>query len=45
AAVALGRRHRVELPIIEQVHAVLFRRRPPRQALRALMLRSGKAEH
>ena len=44
AAVELARRQRVELPIIEQVHAVLFRRRPPRQALRALMLRSAKPE-
>ena len=44
AAVALGRRHRVELPIIEQVHAILFRRRAPRTALQTLMRRSGKAE-
>jgi glycerol-3-phosphate dehydrogenase (NAD(P)+) len=44
AAVALGRRHQVELPIIEQVHAMLFRDRSPRAALQALMLRSGKPE-
>ena len=44
AAVTLGRRHGVELPIIEQVNAILFRRRSPRQALQALMRRSGKAE-
>lgn len=44
AAVALGRRHRVELPIIEQVHAVLFRRKDPRKALRSLMLRARKPE-
>ena len=44
AAVALGRRYRVELPIIEQVHAILFRRRAPRTALQTLMRRSGKAE-
>lgn len=44
AAVALGRRYRVELPIIEQVHAILFRRRSPRTALQALMLRTGKPE-
>ena len=44
AAVELGRRCGVELPIIEQVHAILFRRRSPRQALQALMLRAGKAE-
>lgn len=41
AAVQLARRHRVEVPIIEQVSAVLFRARPPRQALGALM---GRAE-
>ena len=44
AAAALGRRHKVELPIIEQVCAILFRRRVPRAALRALMLRAGKPE-
>ncbi len=44
AAVALARRHGVELPIIEQVHAVLFRGRSPQRALRDLMLRSGKPE-
>jgi len=44
AALALGRRARAELPIIEQVHAVLFRHKDPRQALRSLMLRSRKAE-
>jgi len=44
AAVALARRHHVELPIIEQVFTVLFRRTPPRQALKALMIRAGKRE-
>lgn len=44
AAVALGRRHRVELPIIEQVDAILFRRTSPNTALRALMRRSRKPE-
>ncbi len=44
AAVALGRRYRVELPIIEQVERVLFRRRPPAEALRALMVRAPKSE-
>ena len=44
AALELGQRHGVELPIIEQVHAVLFKRRDPRKALQALMLRAGKAE-
>jgi len=44
AALALGRRARVELPIIEQVFRVLFRHKDPRKALRSLMLRSRKAE-
>ncbi|MBI4597329.1 MAG: NAD(P)-dependent glycerol-3-phosphate dehydrogenase [Candidatus Omnitrophica bacterium] len=44
AAVALAHRHHVEVPIIEQVHAILFRRRAPRAALSALMRRSGKSE-
>jgi glycerol-3-phosphate dehydrogenase (NAD(P)+) len=44
AAVQLGRRHGVELPIIEQVHAILFRRRSARAALQALMARQGKSE-
>lgn len=44
AAVKLARRARVELPIIEQVHAVLFERKTPQSALRALMLRVRKAE-
>ena len=44
AALALGRRYKVDLPIIEQVNAVLFHHRSPRQALQALMRRSGKAE-
>ncbi|HAM42146.1 MAG TPA: glycerol-3-phosphate dehydrogenase [Candidatus Omnitrophica bacterium] len=44
AAVALARRFEVELPIIEQVHAILFRQKDPRRALQALMRRSRKAE-
>lgn len=44
AAVALGRKYRVELPIIEQVHAVLFRDKSPQAALKSLMVRSRKAE-
>ena len=44
AALALGRREGIELPIMEQVSAVLFHRRSPRRALHALMSRSRKAE-
>ena len=45
AAVTLGRRAHVELPIIEQVFRILFRRTNPRTALRALMVRARKAEN
>jgi len=44
AAVALGRRHSVELPIIETVHAVLFDGRDPREAVGALMTRPLRGE-
>ena len=44
AAVALAHRYRIELPIIEQVHAILIGGQSPRKALHALMLRSGKSE-
>ena len=39
AALRLARRHRIQLPIIEQVHAILFRRRSPARALQLLMQR------
>jgi len=44
AAVKLARRHRVELPIIEQVHAVLFQGRSLERALHALMTRTDTSE-
>ena len=44
AAVALGRRHGVELPIIETVHAVLFEGQDPREAVGALMTRPLRGE-
>ena len=44
AAVELGRRHNVELPIAEQVTEVLFRGKAPRQAIADLMERDLKAE-
>jgi glycerol-3-phosphate dehydrogenase (NAD(P)+) len=40
AALALAERHTVELPIAEQVHAVLFGGRTPREALSVLMGRN-----
>jgi glycerol-3-phosphate dehydrogenase (NAD(P)+) len=44
AAVELGRRHRVELPIIEMVHRVLFDKHDPRAAVTELMMRPPRAE-
>ena len=44
AAVALGERHRVELPIAQQVTEVLFHGKAPRQAIADLMERELKAE-
>jgi glycerol-3-phosphate dehydrogenase (NAD(P)+) len=44
AARDLGRRHGVELPITEQVCAVLLEGRSPREALQALMTRDLKSE-
>ncbi len=44
AAVALGRRHGVELPIAQEVSNVLFQNKAPRQAVADLMERDLKAE-
>jgi len=44
AARDLGRRHEVEMPITEQVCAMLLEGRTPRQALDALMTRDLKSE-
>jgi glycerol-3-phosphate dehydrogenase (NAD(P)+) len=44
AAVQLGTRHGVELPIVEQVHAILYEGKSARSALRDLLTRDLKAE-
>jgi len=44
AAVALARRHGVELPIAEQVHAILFEGKSARAALRELLTRDLRPE-
>lgn len=44
AAVALAKRHNVELPIAEQVHAILFEGKSARAALRELLTRDLKPE-
>jgi glycerol-3-phosphate dehydrogenase (NAD(P)+) len=40
----LAQRHGVEMPIVEQVHAVLHRGRSPREAITELMARRLKSE-
>ena len=45
AAVALGKKYGVDLPIIEQVNAILFEGKDAREAVYDLMMREGKAEH
>ncbi|MEK7316465.1 MAG: NAD(P)H-dependent glycerol-3-phosphate dehydrogenase [Candidatus Eisenbacteria bacterium] len=44
AAVELARRHSVELPIAEQVHAILFEGRSARAAMRELLTRDLRPE-
>lgn len=45
AAIALGKKYEVDLPIIEQVNAVLFEDRPAKEAVTELMLRDKKPEN
>ena len=44
AALALGARHGIELPIAAEMQAVLDGRRSPREAVEALMGRRQRAE-
>ena len=44
AAVQLARRHNVEMPITQQMHAVLNEGKPPRDAIQILMTRTSKSE-
>lgn len=45
AAVKLGEKYGVSLPIINKVNEVLFQGKDPKAAVNELMLRDGKAEH
>lgn len=45
AAVKLGKKYGIDLPIINQVNAVLFEGKSPEDGVKELMLREGKAEH
>ena len=44
ATMDLALRHGIEMPITEQMHAMLFEARPPSEAIRQLMVRSLKGE-
>lgn len=44
AAIGLARAHGVELPIIEQIDAILHHGKAPRDAISELMVRTGKSE-
>lgn len=44
AAVGLAHARRVEMPITEQMHAILHDGKSPREAIQQLMTRSGKSE-
>ena len=45
AAVKLGRKYGIDMPIVEQVNAVLFEGKDAAEAVGDLMLRQGKPEH
>ena len=44
AAIALAKKYEINMPIIEQVNAVLFENQPAKDAVMELMLRDKKAE-
>ena len=44
AAVGLARARNVEMPITEQMHAILHEGKSPREAIQQLMARTGKSE-
>ncbi|QMV18257.1 NAD(P)H-dependent glycerol-3-phosphate dehydrogenase [Granulicella sp. 5B5] len=44
AALGLAQRHNVEMPITEQMHAVLYEDKSPQDAIRNLMTRPGRTE-
>ena len=44
SVLALARRHRISMPIVEEVHAVLFEDKDPRLAVADLMTRGAKSE-
>lgn len=45
AAIVLGEKYQISMPIIEQVNRVLFENKPAKDAVKELMLRDKKTEH
>ena len=45
AAVGLARKYEIDMPIVEQVYAVLFENKKADDAVRELMLRDKKIEN
>lgn len=45
AAVKLGKKYNVSLPIVNKVNEILFEGKDPKEAVNELMLRDSKAEH
>lgn len=45
AAVELGEKYNIPLPIVDQVNAILFEGKDPKVAVNELMVREGKIEH
>jgi len=45
AAVDLARKMKIEMPITQQMHAILHDGKPPREAIHELMTRPGKGEN
>jgi glycerol-3-phosphate dehydrogenase (NAD(P)+) len=44
SAYELAKRHKVKMPITEQVYSVLYKAKPPRKAIQDLMARPPKVE-
>jgi glycerol-3-phosphate dehydrogenase (NAD(P)+) len=44
SAYELSKRHKIEMPIVEEIYAILFEDRSPHQATKNLMMRNLKAE-
>jgi glycerol-3-phosphate dehydrogenase (NAD(P)+) len=44
AALALARRHQIDMPIIQEINAVLYDHKPCSKAVSDLMVRDAKSE-